>query len=109
MPQPADYQIDASPDRAVLSGILRLPSPESYDAVLAPVKEAMRAAPEYAIDVSDVTFMNSSGIRALAGLVLEARRSARTLRLIGRRSVPWHRKTAGSLQALYEQLDVSLS
>jgi hypothetical protein len=105
-----EYTINcAKPDRAVLSGVLRLPSPESYERVFLPVKTAMRASSTYTIDVSDLAFLNSSGIRALAGIVLDARKAGRGLSLVGRHSVPWQRKTAGSLHVLYAALEVQLN
>lgn len=95
--------------RTTLGGVLRLPSPEAYERTLAPVRAALEGADDgYTLDVSDATFMNSSGIRALANLVLLARRNGRELRLIGNAAIPWQRKTMASLGALHDGLRVEL-
>lgn len=92
-----------------LAGVLRLPSPEAYEPTLAPVRAALEASDGgYTLDVSRTTFMNSSGIRALANLVLLARRTGRELRLIGSAGVPWQKKTMTSLGALHDGLRVEL-
>jgi hypothetical protein len=62
----------------------------------------------YTIDVSDVIFMNSSGIRQLAVLVQSAKRSARRLVIIGRRTVPWQSRTLASFSRLYDGLELRL-
>jgi len=100
---------EGASDRAVLRGVMRLESVDAYEELFAPISERVAATSEaYSIDISAVPLMNSSGIRALASLVLEAKRAGCKLVLIGRQSVAWQRKSVPSLQALCDELDVQL-
>jgi len=105
-----DYDIDcSSPDRARISGVLRLSSPADYEEALGPVRAAMQAHEGgYTVDVSRVKFLNSSGITGLSRLVLLARTLERPMTLIGSESTPWQTKTLTLLTRLYSGLDVQL-
>jgi hypothetical protein len=103
-----DY--DARPNSAVLRGVMRLESVEAYERIFAPIGPAIDAAEEaYTIDVSEVTLMNSSGIRALASIVLAAKRASKKLVFVGRTEVPWQRKSVASLRSIYPDLEVRLA
>jgi hypothetical protein len=102
--------VDSRPATAVLSGIFRLATPEQYDSVFAPLSDRLEAARDgYTVDLTAVVLMNSSGLRALADLVLMARRTSIPLTFLGKSDVPWHSKTVASLQPLYGGLSVRLS
>lgn len=104
-----DYGIDCSaPATAVLRGVLRLPSPLSYEERFQPIRAALDTAAAYTIDITAVVFMNSSGITGLSRLVLHARGLDRPLTLVGAEAVPWHEKTLLSLKRLYGKVDVQM-
>ncbi|MGH7617260.1 MAG: hypothetical protein ACREPM_08540, partial [Gemmatimonadaceae bacterium] len=106
-----DYQIDldSRPATAVLHGVFRLATPEQYDVLFAPLATGLdSAAGGYTVDLTDVVLMNSSGLRALADLVLAARRSGTSLTFLGKADVPWHSKTVASFKPLYAGLTVKL-
>lgn len=106
-----DYAVDceARPDTATLSGVMRLQSVQAYERLFAPLEAGLgKCEGPYTIDITAVSLMNSSGIRALAALVLAARRSEQRLVVVGRESVAWQRKTVSSLGALYEGLTVRM-
>lgn len=111
MSPPFDFTLKfAAPGVATLTGVLRLESPQAYDTAFASISAALTSASgRYTLDVSGVSLMNSSGIRALAGLVLLARDRQLPLVLLGRASVPWQKKTVASLTALWTGLQVTLS
>jgi hypothetical protein len=96
---------------SVLRGVVRLEHEAAWERVFSAVSADFDATgPDaYTIDVSEVVFMNSSAIRALATLVLSAKRARRRLSIVGRRSVPWQDRTLGSLSALYDGLEVRLT
>ncbi len=107
-----DYHIDldSRPATAVLRGVFRLATPEQYDPVFAPVTERLgQSHAGFTVDLTDVVLMNSSGLRALADLVLAARRAGTPLTFLGKANVPWHSKTVTSLKSLYSGLAVTLS
>jgi hypothetical protein len=98
-----DYSVDATrPDSALLGGILRLESAEAYERLFEPIRQTLRSANPYTIDLTNAVLMNSSGIRALGTLVLEAKRIGAKLTIRGKASVPWQKKTVASLQGLYK-------
>jgi len=68
---------------------------EAYERLFAPITVALGAGAEPdTIDVSDVTLMNSSGIRAIASMVLTAKRAAIKIVLVGRARIPWQQRAS---------------
>ena len=95
-------------DVAVMRGVMRLASPAAYDAVFAPVRTLIASGTPSTIDLCDVTFMNSSGIRALATLVLLAKASGTALRMVASDKIPWQKKTVASFGAIHPSLTVEV-
>ncbi len=106
-----EYSLDCENESliAVLSGVMRLQSTEAYDRLFRELREKMqRATSSYTLDLRKVLLMNSSGIRALGGLVLLAKDRSLPLLIRGRASVPWQKKTVASLKLLYPTLTVEM-
>lgn len=105
-----DYSVTCSPgdETAVLRGVMRLATPAAYEKVFAPLTARVTSGEPLCVDLTNVTFMNSSGIRALATLVLNAKAHSARLRLIASQRVPWQNKTAASLAAVSKDLTVEL-
>jgi len=110
MREDAEYGLDCSTRRrtATLRGVVRLDHAATTERLFSVIEADMSAGgcQPYTVDVSAVIFMNSSAIRALASLVLVAKRDGLRLTLIGRDSVPWQNRTLRSLSSLYSALDV---
>ena len=105
-----DFTIDYNGHEATLRGVLRLPSPTSYDAPFDVLHQAVTSTDDpFVVDISDVRFMNSSGITAMSRLVLLARSEHKSLVLRGAKSVAWQRKTLRSLGRLYDGLRIELA
>lgn len=105
-----EFSVEVRHGVATLGGVFRLESPEAYDRAFAGVFAGLEAAPSgLTVDLTEVILMNSSGIRALADLVIRARRSRTPLTFLGRADVPWHNKTVASLAPLYDGLMVRLA
>lgn len=94
-------------DVAVLRGVMRLASPAAYDAVFAPVRTLIESGRASTVDLSGVSFMNSSGIRALATLVLLAKEKRTPLQMVANASIPWQKKTLASLRAISPALTIA--
>ena len=94
-------------DVAVLRGVMRLPSPAAYETLLAPVRSLIESGRPSTMDLSAVAFMNSSGIRALAALVLLAKDRATPLTIVANDGAPWQKKTLASLCAISPELRVT--
>ena len=106
----SSHEVDHSRESTVVRGVLRLESVDSYELVFGPARACL-ALPQgsYTLDVSGVTLMNSSGIRALANLVLLAKQHGATLVILGSEAVAWQRKTMASLSGLYERAVIRLA
>jgi hypothetical protein len=108
----ADYSVECMTRArtAVLRGVIRLEHEETLERVFSAVSADLDATgtDPYTIDVSEVVFMNSSAVRALAGLVMSAQRARRRLVIVGRKSVPWQNRTLGSLSSLYDGVEIRL-
>jgi anti-anti-sigma factor len=95
-------------ERAVLRGVMRLASAHAYEQAFAGLRAQVDMGRALTIDLCGVQFMNSSGIRVLAGLVLRARDCGAALRLVASARVPWQKKTIASLRTLDRGLAVDL-
>ena len=105
-----DIDLDSRPETAVLRGVFRLASVEHYDTALAPLAARIGTSSSgYTVDLTNVVLMNSSGLRALADLVLAAKRAGTSLTFLGKADVPWHNRSVASLKPLYSGLTVTLS
>jgi len=95
---------------ATLRGVFRLESPEAYDTAFAPILAGLKTAGAsgYTVNLAEATLLNSSGIRALADLVMVARRADHPVTFVAKGSVPWQRKALASLESLHSKVTVSI-
>ena len=112
MSTPDDYYtLETTADGATLGGVMRLHNPSAYAAVLEPVREAISAQAagggSYAMDLRALRTLNSSGITALARIVLAAKEESVPLKLVASRKIGWQRKTIPGLGRLYDGLSIS--
>jgi hypothetical protein len=105
-----DYAIEpgSSPGSWILKGVLRLESPEAYAKAFRPVVDALAATRTISLDLSRVVFLNSSGIRGLADVLLAARAKGVQVTLYGSAGVPWQKKLATSLAGLFPEIEMRL-
>ena len=97
----------AGSDVAVLRGVMRLATPASYDALFAPVRTLIDSGRPSTVDLSEVSFLNSSGIRALASLVLLAKERGTPLQIITNDGIPWQKKTVASFRSISPTLRIA--
>ena len=98
-----EYTVE-HPDQktTVLKGTLRLPSPTAYDPLLEEVKQGVETSSEaYTIDITELKFLNSSGLTALARIFLLARQKEKDINIVCSNDIPWQGKSIGSLQKLW--------
>ena len=111
-----NYTLESADDgaRVVIRGALRLNGLEQY----APVLDALRGGIEVCaggeramtLDLSELAFLNSSGIAMLSKFVIEARnREAMALTIQGSSSIPWQGKSLKNLQRLWPALQLTLA
>jgi hypothetical protein len=83
---------------------MRLDSPEAYARAFEPIVASLSKVPAISIDLSQVVFLNSSGIRALADVFLAAREKRCRVNVFGSAAVPWQKKLALSLTGLFPEI-----
>ena len=91
-----------------LTGIMHLASQEAYETELARIQDELLSKRHIALDLSGVKFMNSSGIRWLCVLVLEAKRLGATMSVRGDMGVVWQAKSLPGVGSLYDQLVLNI-
>lgn len=105
MAEGAQYGLRIDADGlAILSGVLRLASQDAYEHELFAVQRCLVNDHRLNIDLTGVQFMNSSGIRWLCVLVLEAKRLGAPATIRGTNAVAWQVKSLPGLRALYNRL-----
>jgi anti-anti-sigma factor len=104
------YSIDYSAGKELVSlrGVMRLPTPAAFERVFEPLTTRVDRGESVHIDLCALSFMNSSGIRALATLVLKAKQHGAQMRLIGCATVPWQKKTLASLSAINREIEIEM-
>jgi hypothetical protein len=107
MAEGAQYglRIDAN-GLAILSGVMRLASQDAYEHEFAAVRERLVRDSSLDIDLTGVQFMNSSGIRWLCVLVLEAKELGAPASIRGTSAVAWQVKSLPGLRAIYDRLTI---
>ena len=103
-----DYIIDSSIlNKITISGSMRLPSPLSYDQPFSLIKKALDESTTILdIDLTDLEYLNSSGITSLARIIIQARKDDKEMKLIINKTIPWQDKTLSSLKSLWEKLHI---
>ncbi|MBG90420.1 MAG: hypothetical protein CL521_01215 [Actinobacteria bacterium] len=92
-----------------VKGSLRLPSPLDYDTYFEPIKSTIETASidtPCKIDITQLKYLNSSGLTALGRLFILARKKNIPLHIIATSDIPWHKKSIPSLQKLWNQITV---
>ena len=97
-----EYSIECGDgtDLAVLKGVMRFPTPAAFDQAFAPLARRIERGEPLRVDLCGVSFMNSSGIRALATLILSAKQRGTRLSIVGSNAIPWQKKTLASLHLI---------
>ena len=94
-----EYIINTYGEKTILRGEMRLKSPVSYEKHLQPVKDSLNEG-DHTLDVTELEFLNSSGVSAIARLCLLARDRKNVLTIIMNKNIPWQEKTFQSLLEL---------
>lgn len=102
-----DYVIDCQGKaKAVLSGILREPNPTVYDKlfkdIITGISKLKNPKQTFTIDFNNLTYLNSSGITAIARIIMHARNTEVPMKMVGNKNIPWQAKSLVSLKKLWE-------
>ena len=109
-PQKPEYSVERgpSPGAWILRGVMRLDSADAYARAFEPLEAAAAEPGPLTIDISNVVFLNSSGIRGLADVLVVARRSRAHVTVFGSAAVPWQKKLALSFTGLFPEFEIRL-
>lgn len=99
-----EYNIFAEGNTLYLSGFLRLMSPYDYNEPFTLIKDSLEDKyTEIVVDITQLSFLNSSGITALAKLILLAKKNNIVFILRGSAEKHWQKKSFDCLSKLYDQ------
>ena len=107
------YQIryDPAAGRVICQGALRLYGADGYAAIVNLFNAiAEQQTPLLTVDVTDLQFLNSSGINALSKFIIKVR-DLKASRLIvkGTEQFPWQAKSLKNLQLLMPELTLEIA
>lgn len=93
-----------------LSGIFRLQGKEQYMEVLALLESALESASgSLVIDMTDLSFLNSSGVSSLSIFVIQAREAGhKSIKIIGSDKHSWQVKSLKNFQKLWKNIEVEV-
>ena len=106
-----DIRLEEENSNVFFSGALRLTGMDDYAPILDMLKERLTnpAAPSM-VDLTELDFLNSSGITMFSRFVKAARdRALINLRFLASESTPWQARSLKNLQRLMPSLEIHLS
>lgn len=106
------YEIRLEEDNSTVffKGALRLTGTEDYAPILDMLKQTLATpATPIVLDLTELDFLNSSGITMLSRFVIEARSCAGIeLQVLALQATPWHARSLKNLQRLMPSLTIRL-
>ncbi|MEQ9367246.1 MAG: hypothetical protein RIF32_23645 [Leptospirales bacterium] len=97
-------------DTVRLSGVFRLQGKEQYLEVLTLLESAIESASgSLIIDLTDLSFLNSSGVSSLSIFVIQAREAGhKNIKIIGSNKYSWQTKSLKNFQKLWKNIEVEV-
>ena len=106
-----DIRLEEDNSTVFFKGALRLTGMEEYAPILEMLKGTLidPNAP-IVLDLTELDFLNSSGITMFSRFVIEARnRAAINVHFLASESIPWHARSLKNLQRLMPSLKILLT
>ena len=106
-----DFKIVSNKEFSKISGILRLPSPLAYEKHFENIFEQLKNCENniYIIDLTQLNFLNSSGITALARIIIQARQYDQAVEFQANDDSAWQKKSLANLKKLWTGISVNFS
>lgn len=98
---------DAADGIVALKGVLRLNGMAEYAPIVDTLNAAVGGGRPLTIDVSELEFLNSSGIAMMSRFVIESRNASLSLRVVASERIPWQGKSLRNLQRLMPTLELA--
>ena len=100
---------DKQSNNVSITGSLRLNGMDEYAPILDILQAALENSKEMTLDLSQLEFLNSSGIAMLAKFAIQARGiDGLALTLLGSAAIPWQGKSLKNLQRLFPALTLDI-
>ncbi|WP_426129093.1 slr1659 superfamily regulator [Pararhizobium sp. PWRC1-1] len=104
------YRVWSERSTVFFDGTMRLSGPDAYAPVYSLASGLIASENSVVLDLTNLVFLNSSGINLLAKLTIEARNKPDgALAVKGSSSIPWQSKSLPNLKKLYPALTLTLA
>lgn len=102
------YQMSVEEDgRVVINGSLRLNGMAEYAPIIKALEQAITEQEHLVLDISNLNFLNSSGIAMLSKFIIYTRNQKdKQLTIKGSSKQPWQSKSLNNLKRLMPQLEL---
>ena len=106
-----DYTIWAEGAIIHYEGTLRLSGTDAYQDILALMQTVLaQKPPMITLDLTQLEFLNSSGINLLAKFTIELRKQPEVeVKVLGSTRIPWQSKSLPNLQKLHKGVDLVIN
>ena len=107
----ADYTVWTEGATIHYEGTLRLSGTDAYQPILDVMQGVLAEKPQkLVLDLTQLEFLNSSGINLLAKFTIELRKQPEVgMQVLGSTRIPWQSKSLPNLQKLHKGVELIIS